>query len=189
MEQLINKINSVGLSNNTIIIFLGDNGTPSEINSLYKGHLIKGGKGSTTTYGTNVPFIVEWPGKIAPQQLSGNLIDPSDFLPTLANIANIEKPVNYGPLDGISFYPLLFGSEQRLRDWIYCNWNPVNSKKSFFKVWVQDENYKKYDSTYKNLFFNIAADPLELNPISFNQFTLSEIVRKKTFDSVLSVMH
>ena len=188
VQQIVDKVASAGLENNTLIIFLGDNGTPPLIHSLYNGQMIQGGKETTTMYGTKVPFIVKWTGTIAAGQKSAGLIDASDFLPTLASVANTKTPSNYGTLDGINFKPLFFGSQQRLRDWIYCYWFP-QSKKPFFKVWVHDENYKLYDTTNQSFFFNIAADPFELNPIPDNQLTATEVNRKKTFDSVLNIMH
>jgi hypothetical protein len=54
---------------------------------------------------------------------------------------------------------------------------------------VQDENYKLYDTTNQNFFFNIKTDPLELNPIPGNMLVAREKARKKTFDSVLTNMH
>lgn len=188
VQQVIDKIKSAGLINNTIIIFLGDNGTPITIHSKYKGNILQGGKGTSTTYGTNVPLIVSWQGTIAPQLTSGGLIDASDFLPTIADMAKIQKPTTFGALDGISFYPLLSGSKQRLRDWIYCYWNPMMGKPAF-KVWVQDETYKQYDTTNQNFFFNISSDSFELNPIANDQLTPGESLRKNMFDSILSVMH
>jgi arylsulfatase A-like enzyme len=187
--QLIDKINAVGLSGNTIIIFMGDNGTAPDISSMYKGYSITGGKNGSTIYGTHVPLIVDWPGTIAPQQSSPDLIDAADFLPTIASLADTREPSGYGVLDGVSFYPSLFEPRESERDWIYCYWKPGNLKKPTFKVWVQDEHYKLYDSTNKNLFFDIAADPLELSPLSESQFTPAEAGRKKTFDSVLQAMH
>jgi arylsulfatase A len=61
VKQVVDKINSTGLSNNTIIIFLGDNGTPQELTSEYQRETIEGGKNTSTTYGTNVPLIVSSP--------------------------------------------------------------------------------------------------------------------------------
>lgn len=188
VNQIITKINDVGLAENTLIIFMGDNGTPIQVVSKFNGKLIEGGKGTTTIYGTNVPLILNWNGFINPGQLSNNLLDASDFLPTIADVAGINKPNNYGVLDGNSFYPLIQGSSKPVRDWSYCYWNPQNQS-PVFRVWVQDQNYKQYDSTYNNYFFNIAKDPFELNPISQTDLNIEEIQRNKTFNSVLSVMH
>src|ERR1044072_1595149 len=56
--QIVRKINTSSLTKNTIIIFLGDNGTPPDITSIYNEMAITGGKGTSTTYGTHVPLVV-----------------------------------------------------------------------------------------------------------------------------------
>jgi arylsulfatase A len=188
VQQVKNKIETAGLTRNTIIIYMGDNGTPGKITSKYKGEMLKGGKATSTIHGTHVPLIITWPGTISAQQTSDALIDPSDFLPSLAAMANVAKPGNYGTLDGISFYPLLFGSKERLRDWIYFYWNP-QYENPISRVWVQDEEYKLYDSTNNHFFFSIANDPLEQRPLRNDKLSTDEARRKNTFDSILSVMH
>ena len=107
---------------------------------MFNGQELTGGKGTSTVYGTHVPLIINWPGSVLPN-VSDALIDPSDFLPTLAALAKINEPANYGILDGIAFNALLTGVTERLRDWIYCYWNPEN-RDPIFRVWVQDEKYK-----------------------------------------------
>jgi arylsulfatase A len=187
VQQVIDKVNAAGLGSNTIIIFMGDNGTPAQITSKYNGQIIQGGKSTTTIYGTHVPLIIAWPGSFSSQQISDALIDPSDFLPVLAEMAKINEP-DFGILDGISFYPVLFGSTERLRDWIYCYWKPQYHD-PVFKTWVQDEVYKLYDSTNQHFFFNIITDPNELSPVPYDQLNAAEVAIKNRFDSVLSTMH
>src|SRR4030095_13049542 len=50
----MNNLDSLGLQQNTIMIFVGDNGTPKNIKSLFKDHIVPGEKGKTTTFGTHV---------------------------------------------------------------------------------------------------------------------------------------
>jgi arylsulfatase A len=135
-----------------------------------------------------VPLIVSCPTIFLTGQASNGLIDASDFLPTIANMAKLNQPKTYGPLDGISFYPLLLGSTERLRDWIYCYWNPQFNQ-DIFRVWVQDEKYKLYDSTNEHYFFDIRNDANELTSIPPSQLDHHQKLRRNTFDSVLQVMH
>lgn len=188
IKKVKDKVAAAGLKEQTIIIYMGDNGTPPHVYSEFDGRIVQGGKSTSTTYGTHVPLIAYWPGSIIPGQVSNGLIDFSDFLPTLAKIAKTKKPQTYGPLDGINFYPLLFGSTDRLRDWSYCYWHPENQNDSF-RIWVQDENYKLYDNTNQNYFFDITNDLYELNPIAPNKLDTIEQARKHLFKSVLNSMH
>jgi arylsulfatase A len=56
--KLINKVQSSGLANNTVIIFTSDNATNNSISSIYKGESVNGTKGTTTFDGTNVPLLI-----------------------------------------------------------------------------------------------------------------------------------
>jgi arylsulfatase A len=92
VKQIVDKINSVGLASRTIIIFMGDNGTPNQISSTFKGERLQGGKNTSTTHGIHVPLIVTCPAKFLSGLTSAGLIDASDFLPTLADMTKINEP-------------------------------------------------------------------------------------------------
>jgi arylsulfatase A len=190
IEKIIGRLYSTGLTNNTIIIFTGDNGTPSGIVSLFKGQKIIGGKATSTIYGTHVPLIVRWTGTVPGNQVSNAITDFSDFLPTLAGMANIPVPTNYGTLDGVSFVPALRGSQTNLRNWTFCSWRQQDQVAGlwYWKRWVQDRTYKLYDSTNQNHFFNIVRDPFELDPIPNDSLTSTEVTIKNKFKGVLNTM-
>ena len=120
--RIINKIDQLGLRENTIIIFTGDNGTDEPIVSMMDNVSVIGGKGQTTDYGTHVPLIVNWKGTIRPNAKSKSQVDFSDFFPTLCDLADI--PLNsFEGLDGVSFYPELIGKDSPKRKWIHSWYN------------------------------------------------------------------
>jgi len=84
--QLVEKVKSLGIAEETIILFYSDNGTTWRITSHMGELAIEGGKGLTTQAGIRVPLIAYWPGTITPG-ISNDLIDASDFLPTLAYLS------------------------------------------------------------------------------------------------------
>lgn len=188
IQKIVGRLYSRGLMNNTVIMFIGDNGTPTDIVSLFKGQEIRGGKGSSTVYGTHVPLILRWSGTVAAGRTSNALIDFSDFLPTFANIGQTGIPLNYGHLDGVSFAPALYGSSANLRSWIFGSWTHsfINHN---WQRWVQDRTYKLYDSVYQDNFFNFMKDPLELKPIPPDSLTAGEIAIKNQFSNILKGMH
>lgn len=183
--QIVNKIEKAGLTNNTIIIFAGDNGTPNAIVSLFNGIQVPGSKGQTTEYGTHVPLIVKWPGKIAAGSVNNNLVDFPDFLPTMAEMAGTSVPPKFGTTDGISFYSQLTGGEGTVRTYSFCHWDPGNTRK--FSRWAQTTTYKLYDYTDRNAFFNIEKDINETHPLSDADLTAAELLIKQQLHNILLI--
>ncbi|MFO1064071.1 MAG: sulfatase-like hydrolase/transferase, partial [Pirellulales bacterium] len=107
--RLIDRLKDEGLDKNTILIFIGDNGTA--------GH----GKGTATELGAHVPFIAWGPGWIHPHPKAvGALSDVTDIFPTLAEFAEAPLPKDI-LFDGRSLVPLLTGKTDSHRDWIYSH--------------------------------------------------------------------
>jgi len=182
--QIIDSVKSWKLYDNTIIMFVGDNGTPKGIFYNYKGKITQGAKGIPTEAGTKVPFFVTWPKKIKAGQVNNNLVDFTDFLPTLAEAAGLKVPQSYDPIDGKSFYSQLTGQPSIPRDWIFCHFNPHNNSNNKTTRWIQDTTYKLYDGNGN--FFNIAADPGEKNPIKAISITAQEKQIKAKFQNTMN---
>jgi arylsulfatase A len=104
--KLINGLEQMGERDNTLFIFVGDNGTGGN------------GKGKTTEMGCRVPFIVNGPKLVRPTGSCLELVDVSDILPTCCEVAGIEIPSTHR-VDGVSFAPYLRGDMTPLRQWIY----------------------------------------------------------------------
>lgn len=186
--QVLNKVDSLGIGSKTIVIFVGDNGTDGRIYSQFENTRIRGGKSKTYFTGTHVPMIVWGPGAITPGIINDQLIDFSDFLPTLADMAHILKPVNYGPLDGISFYPSLLGRPTNVRQWMFCNYDQnEEGERNPIRRWVWNTTYKLYDTT--GLFYNLHSDAYETNPIPSVSLTPEEAATKENFQQILNRMH
>ena len=118
--NLIHALDSLKLRENTMIVFMGDNGTAANwyTHSTVNGKILSGKKGEMKECGALVPMLVNWPGKISPQHQSSQLIDASDMLPTLAEIVGAEIPNNI-KVDGKSFAKNLFKKNDEERDWIF----------------------------------------------------------------------
>ena len=125
MDKLVGKLlttlDSLKLRQNTLIVFMGDNGTggPYAKRATINGRPLSGKKGDMLEGGGLVPLLANWPGVIPPNQVSNTLIDASDLLPTFADIAGAKLPTQ-NPLDGRSFLPQLLGKKGSPRDWIFC---------------------------------------------------------------------
>ena len=161
--QIVDSLKTWNLFNNTIIMYVGDNGTPHHIFYSVNDTIIEGQKSETTTLGTRVPLIVSWPAKITPRQVNNNMVDFTDFLPTLADAAGVKVPKRYGTIDGQSFYNQLINVAYTPREWVFNHYKPGTEGGNIFKRWIHDTTYKLYDMT--GAFYNMSNDPYEKSPI------------------------
>ncbi len=104
--RIVRALDDLELRDRTIVLFTGDNGT------------IGNGKGRATELGARVPMIVNGPSVVQPLHISRELIDLSDVLPTLVDLAGATLPSGH-VVDGRSFAPILRGEPGNTRDWIY----------------------------------------------------------------------
>jgi arylsulfatase A len=124
MDKLIGKLlktlDDLKLRENTLIIFMGDNGTASQyaFRSTINGKELSGKKGTMLECGSLVPTIANWPGVIEADKVSNTLIDSSDLLPTFADVAGAKLPTKK-LIDGRSFLPQLTGKKGNPREWIF----------------------------------------------------------------------
>ena len=124
MDKLVGKLmaelDRLKLRDNTLVIFVGDNGTAGghADRSTVRGRRLSGQKGSMLEGGALVPLIVNWPGKTPVGKVSPDLVDSTDFVPTLADVAGAKLPANT-VIDGHSFAPQIQGKNGQPRDWIF----------------------------------------------------------------------
>ncbi|HYK47592.1 MAG TPA: sulfatase-like hydrolase/transferase, partial [Parafilimonas sp.] len=189
MDKLIGRLrdhlDSLGILNNTIILFVGDNGTSEMITSTFNGQSVRGGKSEINERGTHVPLIAYWPGTISPA-MNGDLIDFTDFLPTVAGIAKISLP-NYGPLDGVNFYPSLIGASGTPRSWIFTYYK-IHPSATGYRI-VQNSNTKEIQKIKKSGDTSIKYYFIPPYPRLDSSIKKSAVPKqiRSTFDSVLSV--
>jgi arylsulfatase A len=155
--RIENRLEGLGLRENTLILFTGDNGTPKGITSVMKdGRRIKGGKGMTTDAGTHVALIANWKGTTAAGKVCGDLVDFSDFVPTLADAAGASLPKGV-TIDGRSFVPQLCGEKGNPKEWIFCHYGPKHGRRKL-RRFVRDKRWKLYAN---GELYDLAADGLE----------------------------
>lgn len=158
--QLDQKLAALGIRDQTLLIFLGDNGTHGSVSSRFKGATYQGGKGTMTRRGTHVPLVASWPGVMKLGRVNGDLISAADFLPTLCEAAGVAVPQN---CDGVSFWPQLRGEKGRPRQWLYSWYSPRPKSNLTVRECAFDHHYKLYRH---GQFFDLAADPFEERPLS-----------------------
>jgi arylsulfatase A len=179
--RLITKIEKLGLSKETLIVFTGDNGTHPSITSQTKTGPYRGGKGGTKISGTHVPLIARWQGESPEGSVCDDLIDFTDFFPTLADVAAANIPAGH-PMDGVSFLPQVRGQRGHPRDTIFCHYEPRWG--SFQPArWAMDKRWKLYDD---QRLYDLKQDPGEQNPLHQPPIEAMDAVSK--LQAVLSKM-
>ncbi|MCX6326576.1 MAG: sulfatase-like hydrolase/transferase [Bacteroidia bacterium] len=158
--KLVAKLEELHLRENTMILILGDNGTGRGTPSRFKGRDVLGGKGLTTMWGTHVPAIGNWPGHFANGKVSGDLIDATDFLPTICEATGVPMPAEL-KIDGRSFLPQLRGEKGNPREWLYVWYNPSGGPKAKAEF-AHDANFKLYTD---GRFYAVEKDDNEKSPL------------------------
>ena len=118
--KLVAELESLRLRDNTLILFMGDNGTAKgqAKNSTVRGRDLSGQKGTMFECGGLVPLIVNWPGRAPAGKACTDLVDSTDFLPTFAELTGGKLPAKT-IFDGRTFAPQLRGDVGQPREWIY----------------------------------------------------------------------
>lgn len=123
MDKLVGKLvatlEKLGLRENTLIVFTGDNGTARQgvAAATVDGRAISGMKGTMLEGGSRVPLIANWPGTTPAGKVVRDLTDFTDFLPTFADLAGAKLPDV--KIDGKSFLPQVKGRAGTPREWVY----------------------------------------------------------------------
>jgi len=103
--RITRKIDELGLGDNTLIVFISDNGGIARVSQLDP---LRGEKGSLLEAGVRVPACMRWTSTIKPKTTCDTPITSVDFLPTFANLAGAKLPTTQ-PVDGTDISPLLKG--------------------------------------------------------------------------------
>lgn len=182
--RLVAHLDKLGIRNNTLIIFTGDNGTPGGIKTRMRDQrTIVAGKGYHRDSGTHVPLIVNWRNHIQPNQVREELVDMSDFLPTIADATDVPMPDVSDDeliLDGRSFLPPLLGQQGNPRKHVIVDYRePRQDSFGWPKArFARDHRYKLYDfyerkdrktkqtTTKTGQMFDTIKDPNEENPMA-----------------------
>lgn len=184
--RIIDKVAELGIAEKTLILFVGDNGTDRDVVTSFKGQDLRGNKGYTNDLGTHVPMLAYWPGTVAAGSRNENLIDLTDFLPTLLEVSGKEPNALPGPLDGISFYPQLTdsGYSGPVREWVFCHYDP-NWGNFKARTFVYDTDWKYYAD---GEIYDLYNDLLETRPLDFAALDATGKKAIRTFRKVLKQM-
>jgi arylsulfatase A-like enzyme len=171
--RVLDKINELGLRENTVIIFASDHG-------FHAGHEGIWGKGNGTVpfnlyeRSIKIPLIWSHPGRIPAARQIANLVNSYDFLPTLFDYLQLEAPVDESRV-GRSYAHLLVGEDGNWDDEVYFEYEYVRGIRT--KRW----KYVERTSEWPSELFDLKHDPVERrNILSYPQHSaLVEELRQR----------
>jgi len=174
--QVVSTLNSLNLRNNTVILFVSDNGSTAHYKGIpdtIRGQLIDGWKNTMKEGGARVPLIVNWPGVTPAGTVNHDLTDFSDFLPTLAELGGASLPQGV-TLDGTSFAPQIKGEQGNPREWVFVERNGDS--------YARDSRYKLGND---GLMYDLKNAPFEQILVAATSTDPEMIVRRQRLQKIL----
>lgn len=113
LGDLMNWLDKTGEADNTVFIFMSDNGGLASEPGWRDGKIhtqnfpLNSGKGSAYEGGVREPMIVRWPGKVTPNSRCDKYLMIEDFYPSILEMAEVKDYKTVQIVDGVSFVPLL----------------------------------------------------------------------------------
>jgi arylsulfatase A-like enzyme len=182
--ELLDKIAALGLAENTIVVFAGDNGNEEMLlnrgtSGFFEGSYFTGMEASLRT-----PCIARWPGKIAAGQKSNEIVHITDWFTTLLLMAGLQAP-NDRVIDGKDQSPFLFGEQEKSNreGFIYWNGEKMYGVKwqNFKMVMVEQKYFTDPVLPFATPhIINLLTDPKErepYNPIYLHTWTFAHFGR------------
>ena len=178
--RLLEALDTLGLAENTFVVFLSDNGASGKPRHPQNDPL-NGGKGSLYEGGIRVPLIIRGPG-IAPAAHSSTSVTGCDLLPTFASWAGADTPEG---LAGGSLAPLLAGKDEKvvraddalLFHYPHYGQGPRQTPQS--ALIVGDFKLLKELETGESQLFNLKEDPYERSDLSSKQAELKRVLNTR----------
>jgi arylsulfatase A len=161
LGALVAELQKLGLRQNTLLLFSGDNGTAAGYPSPIHGRMINGWKGSMLEGGARVPLIASWPAVTPAGKVLDDIVSFADPYATFAEIAGVKPPAGF-KTDGQSFAPQLRGAPGTPRAWAYVqldgHWYV---REPGFKLNEKGELFDMRDAPFVETLVAPAADTKE----------------------------
>jgi len=170
LGRLFAKLESLGLAEKTLVIFLTDNG-PQQ--ARYNGGM-RDLKGTVYEGGIRVPCFVRWPGHFTGGKVVEQIAMAFDLTPTILEACEVSPPAEVS-LDGRSLLPLLEGKTDNWPDrTIYLQWHRGDAPERLRAFAAESQRYKllRPESATKQPLdrslelYDMTSDPLELHNIA-----------------------
>ena len=169
--DIMNKLEALGISENTLLVFTSDNGAHREGGAdpefFDSNGPFRGFKRDLYEGGIHVPLVAHWPGKIKAGSQSKHVAAFWDWLPTLADAIGASSPQG---IDGTSFLPTLLDSgNQQQPDHLYWEFHESGGRQALRKGDWKLVKYQVQDAAKTTVeLFDLANDPEERNNVALD---------------------
>ncbi len=167
--EIVQKVDELGIAENTLIIFTSDNGPHKEggADPVYfdsNGEL-KGFKRDLYEGGIRVPMIAKWKGKIEKGSKTDHVSAFWDVLPTFSEIAEIDIDKD---IDGISFLPTMLGDvkTQKKHEYLYWEFHERGGRQAIRKDNWKAVKYNVFRNGNKIELYDLSKDVSESNNVA-----------------------
>jgi len=144
--RLVDLLDELGIADNTLIVFVSDNGGCTMEEGAAGGRFpgnngpFSGGKATTYQGGLNVPFLMNWKGRLPQGLISDDQVMHCDIFATFLDVAGIPVPKMNGknPVRGMSLLPHMLSAGKKTiseRSMIFELWGNIGLRKGDYKLW------------------------------------------------------
>ncbi len=174
---LVEKLRELGLEENTLILFAGDNGAPGKFNTSDIGSWngsnnvpMRGNKGTLHEGGIRVPMFAHWKGTIPAGQVIEEMVTTLDFTATSLAVGGGDIPPEF---DGVNLLPRLTGDSAAIEREQPMFWDFYTGQA------IRMGDWKLWRNADTSVLFNIANDPAELTNLAYQQPERTQQLTKK----------
>ncbi|MCA8995920.1 MAG: sulfatase [Planctomycetaceae bacterium] len=179
--RILNKLQDLGVAENTVVCFFSDNGGLSTSEGSPTSNLpLRGGKGWLYEGGVREPMIIKWPGQTSPGSVCDEPVMSIDFLPTLLEIAGTSPPTGR-KVDGVSLVPLLKGADQLPERPLFWHYPHYSNQGGFPGGAIRDGDWKLLERLEDGRvhLYNIANDISEQTDLATEKPEMVQKLRRQ----------
>lgn len=181
---LLDKLEQLGISDNTIVVFAGDNGNEEQLLHRGTAGFFEGSYFTGMEAALRTPCIARWPGKIAAGRKSDQIVHITDWFVTLAAMAGLPVPDDR-MIDGVDQTPFLSGEQEHSNREGFIYWNGdklYGVKWQNFKLVLVEQKYSTDPALPLGFphIINLMTDPKEREPynqVYYHSWTMAHFGR------------
>ena len=159
--KLLSKIDALGLTEDTIVVFQSDHGASKEVRAHSGGGCsgpYRGAKFTLYEGGLRIPAIVSWPGHLPENEVRNQMATGCDWYPTILELCNLQAAAH--KIDGKSLMPIIKSADATSAHENF-NWKTGNGS-----IAVREGNWKLLVTDKKTELFNIPNDAGEVKNLA-----------------------